>query len=356
MQAIEKRNSLFNSLTQAIFDKEMANFWLQKVNPLWSVKHGLVQIVKKEFVAHDMVSLTLKCNRLVKMGVAGQHHPVIVEISGRRYERTYSLTQIDAQHLRLTVKKVADGIVSNWFISESKIGDVFELGQPYGDMQQNIKTSNLTMLAAGSGITPMLSLITAIKQSQQLDKVQVQLLYWVKQRSDAAFVEYFEKVAQQYPNFNYQVFYTQETPNDERLNAEHLALVDDVENSTIYACGPSGFVATVEQLFEKAPAVLTEAFSLTNESSADDIGYVNVTLTQSNKVIAIPKGQSILVSLEHEGLKPTHGCRMGICNKCVCNKSQGSTRNLLNGSENTEPSQLLKICVNSAQSDLVIDL
>ena len=356
MQAIEKRNSLFNSLTQAIFDKEMANFWLQKVNPLWSVKHGLVQIVKKEFVAHDMVSLTLKCNRLVKMGVAGQHHPVIVEIAGRRYERIYSLTQIDAQHLRLTVKKVADGIVSNWFISESKIGDVFELGQPYGDMQQNIKTSNLTILAAGSGITPMLSLITAIKQSQQLDKVQVQLLYWVKQRSDAAFVEYFEKVAQQYPNFNYQVFYTQETPNDERLNAEHLALVDDVENSTIYACGPSGFVATVEQLFEKAPAVLTEAFSLTNESSADDIGYVNVTLTQSNKVIAIPKGQSILVSLEHEGLKPTHGCRMGICNKCVCNKSQGSTRNLLNGSENTEPSQLLKICVNSAKSDLVIDL
>ena len=231
MQAIEKRNSLFNSLTQAIFDKEMANFWLQKVNPLWSVKHGLVQIVKKEFVAHDMVSLTLKCNRLVKMGVAGQHHPVIVEIAGRRYERTYSLTQIDAQHLRLTVKKVADGIVSNWFISESQIGDVFELGQPYGDMQQNIKTSNLIMLAAGSGITPMLSLITAIKQSQQLDKVQVQLLYWVKQRSDAAFVEYFEKVAQQYPNFNYRVFYTQETPNDERLNAEHLALVDDIENA-----------------------------------------------------------------------------------------------------------------------------
>lgn len=355
MQVIEKRNSLFNSLTQAIFDKEMANFWLQKVNPLWSVKHGLVQIVKKEFVAHDMVSLTLKCNRLVKIGVAGQHHPVIVEIAGRRYERTYSLTQIDEQHLRLTIKKVADGIVSNWFMTESQIGDVFELGQPYGDMQQNINTPKLIMLAAGSGITPMLSLITAIKQSQQLDKVQVQLLYWVKQRSDAAFIEYFEQVAQQFPNFSYQIFYTQETPNDERLNAEHLALVDDLENSTVYACGPSGFVSTVEQLFEKAPTVLTEAFSLTQDSTAE-VGYVNVTLTQSNKVIAIPKGQSILVSLEHEGLKPTHGCRMGICNKCVCSKAQGFTRNLLNGSENTEPSQLLKICVNSAQSDLVIDL
>ncbi len=60
MQAIEKRNSLFNSLTQAVFDKDMASFWLQKINPLWSVQHGLVQIVKKEFVAHDTVSLTLK--------------------------------------------------------------------------------------------------------------------------------------------------------------------------------------------------------------------------------------------------------------------------------------------------------
>ena len=42
-----KRNSLFNSLTQAVFDKNMANFWLQKINPLWSVQHGLVQIVKR---------------------------------------------------------------------------------------------------------------------------------------------------------------------------------------------------------------------------------------------------------------------------------------------------------------------
>ena len=88
---------------------------------------------------------------------------------------------------------------------------------------------------------------------------------------------------------------------------------------------------------------------------ADDIGYVNVTLTQSNKVIAIPKGQSILVSLEHEGLKPTHGCRMGICNKCVCNKSQVQHVIYLTVAK-TLNQRLLKICVNSAKSDLVIDL
>ncbi len=62
------------------------------------------------------------------------------------------------------------------------------------------------------------------------------------------------------------------------------------------------------------------------------------------------------MALEQQNIKPKHGCRMGICNKCACTKAQGSTQNLLNGSANHEPAQLLKICVNSAQSDLVIDL
>lgn len=104
MQAIE-RNSLFNSLTQAVFDKIWRTSGYKNksfmVRAAWTSSN-----CKKEFVAHDTVSLTLKCNRLVKMGAAGQHHPVIVEIAGRRYERTYSLTQIDAEHLRLTVKKL----------------------------------------------------------------------------------------------------------------------------------------------------------------------------------------------------------------------------------------------------------
>lgn len=78
-------------------------------------------------------------------------------------------------------------------------------------MQQNIQTPKLIMLAAGSGITPMLSLITAIKQSQQLEKTQVQLLYWVKQRSDAAFTEYFEQVAEQNPNLAISVLHTRNT-------------------------------------------------------------------------------------------------------------------------------------------------
>ena len=355
MQAIEKRASLFNSMAQSVMNSHDANFWLQKINPLWSMNQPLAKVVKKQIVAKDMVSLILQCNRHVQRGVAGQHHPVTVEIAGRHYERTYSLMQVDADHLCLTVKKVDQGLVSSWLVDQSQTGDILRLGQPYGEMQQQVQTPKLLLLAAGSGITPMLSLIEAFCQSRQLKAISVQLMYWVKTHEDAAYAEYLKEVAENFTNFTYQIFYTQQ--QDQRLNPSHVDQLKSLNETTVYACGPSGFAAMAESLFNHAAAIQTEAFSLSQfDTDATDTGFINVTLTQSNKTLAIPKGQSILSSLEHQGIKPKHGCRMGICNKCACTKAQGSTKNLLNGSANHEPSQLLKICVNSAQSDLVIDL
>ena len=93
MQALQKRTSLFNSLVQSVIAHHDADFWLQKFNPLWSINQSLARVVKKQVVAKDTVSLILECNRHVARGLAGQHHPVTVEIAGRHYERTYSLMQ-----------------------------------------------------------------------------------------------------------------------------------------------------------------------------------------------------------------------------------------------------------------------
>ena len=124
MQAIEKKDSLFNSMAQSVMNSHDANFWLQKINPLWSMNQPLAKVVKKQIVAKDMVSLILQCNRHVQRGVAGQHHPVTVEIAGRHYERTYSLMQVDADHLCLTVKKVDQGLVSSWLVDQSQTGNI----------------------------------------------------------------------------------------------------------------------------------------------------------------------------------------------------------------------------------------
>ena len=355
MHAIKKTKSPLSAFFDVVMDPYAANFWLQKVNPLWSVNQALGSIVKKEIIATDTVALTFEFNGKFQVGAAGQHHPIFVVVNGVRYERTYSLTQLNAKQVLLVAKKVDKGVVSQWLFEQAKLGDILEFGRPYGDMQLPEQNQPLVLLAAGSGITPMHSLIQALLSSGKIDNTAITLMYWVKTEADAAFKEFFEKLAEKYENFKFKLFCTQTEKPASRLDESHLATLKNVEESTVYACGPSGFTAQVETLFSHAQTVKTEAFSMTPVLH-DEIGFVNVTLTQSNKVVAIPKGQPILLGLEQQNIKPKHGCRMGICNKCACNKAEGSTKNLVNGAQNSEPGNLLKICVNSAQTDLVIDL
>lgn len=343
------------TLLKSVFDHDAANFWLQKFNPIWSTHQALGKIIDKTITADGMVSLLLRTNRHFQIGQAGQHHPVRVELQGRHYERTYSLTQIGSNQVLLTVKKVAQGVVSTWLVDQAQIGDIIEFGQPFGDLCLSEAQPNLVLVAAGSGITPMYSLLEEWAKNHSDSSQNIQLLYWVKQQQDVAFVSRLQKLAKTYPNFQYHIFYTQAEQPDARLNLAHLAQIDIPQQSSVYVCGPAGFVATANSVFADFADLKTEAFSLAPISSADT-GQVNVTLTQSNTTVSIPRGQSILEGLEQQGIRPIYGCRMGVCNKCACPKSQGATKNLVNGSENTEPGQFLKLCVNSAQSDLIIDL
>ncbi len=263
MQLTEKRKSPLSSIANAVLDPYAANFWLQKINPLWSVNQSLGKIVKKDTAAQGVVSLTLQFNNKFQVGAAGQHHPVYVTIRGVRYERTYSLTQLDTQHVLLTVKKVDQGKVSTWLVEQAKVGDILELGTPYGDMQLPVQVQPLILLAAGSGITPMYSLLQDMAKSGRLGSTPVILMYWVKTFTDAAFKAQFEAWAQQYPNFKFQVFYTQEpSVAHSRLNNEHLQRLTEIEKSAVFACGPSGFTTQVEQIFTQAALLKTEAFSM----------------------------------------------------------------------------------------------
>ena len=355
MHAVMQRKSVFGSIVESVFDAHAANFWLKKINPIWSVNESLGRVVEKRETALETVSLKIQVNKQFNMGQAGQHHPVIVTRHGRRYERTYSLTQLDDTHVLLTAKKVHKGMVSTWLCELSKIGDVIEFGVPYGDMLLQANKEPLLLLAAGSGITPMYSLLKTLVKTKQIENTPIQLMYWVKKHSDAAFKTELEQWAVQYPNFKLNIFYTQEQAMDARLNLEHVQRVENLTATTVYGCGPSGFVAVAEHVFAEAKVFKSEAFSLTPVIN-NETGFITVTLSQSKQSVSIPKGQSILLGLEQQNIKPTHGCRMGVCNKCACTKAQGSTKNLVNGAENTEPGGLLKICVNSAQTDLVIDL
>lgn len=356
MHVTQRKNPALKFLSSSIYDTHILNFWAQKINPLWSMDQMLGRITKKEHVAKGMVSLTVECNKRMNYGVAGQHHPVIVEIAGRRLERTYSLTRLDATHVQLTFKTVSGGTVSTWLADVAQIGDIIEFGQPYGDMLcEGYPEKDVVLLAAGSGITPMFSMLHQLAHTGQLAAYHMTLMYWVKHEDEAAFKDQFEAWSHQYPNFKYQIFCTQDEGAVARLNEQHVEAYGDLHEHAVFACGPSGFVNSARDLFHAARLFKSEAFTLSPIEITEE-GTVTVTLKKSQKIFVIPKNRSILEALEEANERPVYGCRMGICNKCSCNKISGVTTNITNQAEHAEPGSPVRICVNSAKSDLVLDL
>lgn len=358
--AVLSAPSSFMGLCQATINLQHVDFWLQKIKPRWSLQLPLVEVVAREQASANSVILWLKPNRHVADFCAGQHLTVYVEVNGRRVARSYSPSRLQGRAglLAITVKQVDGGVASTWLCQQAKIGDVLEVGAPFGDMTlQHAAARPLLLLAAGSGITPMISLVREALASAAPQQ-KIQLMYWVKTAAEACFVAELQQLADQHAHFSVQVLYTQGQHAQGRLSAAQIAAaVGDLSAYQVYACGGADFVQQAEQVCKATSAgFFAEAFSLPTLASNSSGQTITVTLSKQQRQVQILAGQAILPALEAQGIQPNFGCRMGICNKCACAKSSGSTRHLLAGQVENEPSSALRICVNAAQNDITLDL
>ncbi len=353
----------FRRLLQSFVAPEVFDFWARSIHPTLAWERVLARVVERRREAADAITLVLKPNRNFAGFTPGQHVNVSVEIHGVRMTRAYSLTDIPRADglLSLTIKQIAGGRVSGEFFERIKPGAVLELGPAFGEMvlPQRVQAP-LLLAAAGSGITPLMSLIRAL--AAQGMPVATTLLYWTRKRDERCFVPELAALSARYPQLRVRYLLTREaaTAADEgegRPDAARLAQwLPDLTQHAVYACGPAGFVETLRTLTAaQAASFQSEAFTLP-EPPADAVGNVRVRLTASGRTLELPRGRPLLVSLEENGIRPIYGCRMGICNTCACSKLDGATQNLRTGTRTDEPEQALRLCVSGPCSDLTLDL
>lgn len=339
------------------------DFWLSRLNPLWSWHQARARVVERRLDAKGVTTLVLRPNRHFRGFRAGQHINVGVEIDGVRYTRSYSASDMPRADgcIRITVKAVDGGKVGA-HLQTLPVGRVLSLGQAFGELGVPDESAPSLMLAAGSGITPMLALVNA--QAAAGFPRPVRLAYWARTRAELVQVEALRAFAARHPNFNVHFVLTGEAAQgvDElegRIAPLHLdALLPGDEKAHVLACGPHGFVERArEMLADRGLSFQAEAFSPPPRLiDASDHGHVRVTLLQSGRTLDIARDKSLLEALEEQGVRPRHGCRMGICNTCACGKSSGATRALHDRSVQHEPTQALRLCIHAAQSDLSLDL
>lgn len=353
-------------LIAPLVEPAIYDFWVGMINPAWSWSRSLARVVERRVEAQDAVTLVLKPNAHCSKVRPGQHVNVSAEVNGRRTTRSYSITNVPGKDgpLEITVKRVEGGKLSTHLCRDTRAGDVVELGTVFGEMTMPAQAKGKWLfLAAGSGITPLVSLTRQL--ASQGMPVDLQLVYWAKTRAELCFLRELRALAARHPSFKLQVVLTHEaqTLADEArglISQPQLAeLVGDLAERQIYACGPGGFVDAARSLTSGvARSFLAEGFTpstpvMTPEQTATT---VRVQLRKSGRALDLPSGTSLLVALEEAGMSPAAGCRIGICRTCVCTKHEGTTQDITTGDQDTEPDTQVRLCVSRALTDLSLDI
>jgi ring-1,2-phenylacetyl-CoA epoxidase subunit PaaE len=162
-------------------------------------------------------------------------------INNKLYDRVFSLSSCPYtdDFLRVTVKK--HGIVTSHLYDSAKTGDDFKALYPSGEFtiqeSELVQTNRYLMIAGGSGITPLFSMIRSLMVKNPLNNVT--LLYASRSKNDTVFYGQLIELQNQYANLRVRFFHS----NENRLNEESIAsAVQDAEsdksNLKIYICGP----------------------------------------------------------------------------------------------------------------------
>lgn len=334
------------------------DYWLQRLHPLLSLNRVYARLLARRWVSDDMLALTLQCNGNVCDWRPGQHVQLFREVDGVRLSRCYSLTAVDGHgRIELAIKRQAGGRLSGLLQDHLGIGERVELSQASGSLRWPSQAQGVLLLAAGSGITPLLGLLRQALASGY--SAPVTLLHYVRERGQRAFAEELQALMQRHANLQVRWSLTGQAAQGDELSGRFCpAHVPERAAEQALACGPHGFVAAVQRWWQggETPASLqSEAFSPAPVDAGEQT-CVRLAFRRSGVACQGDTAHNLLEQAEAQGLRPMHGCRQGICTRCTCQLLSGRVRDLRSGLVSDEPGQAVRLCVSVPLGDVEIDL
>lgn len=340
-------------------------------------KYYKLKIKKIKQETQDTITVHLKQPLFNKIKYkSGQFLTVLVTINDEVERRAYSLCseyQTDTD-LMFTVKRVTNGLVSNYLNDHLKAGQKLEIMEPMGSfLFEPMPNANrhIILFGAGSGITPLMSILKSVLLSEANSKVT--LVYGNRNESSIIFKEHLDWFKSKY-NERFDLLHV--LSQSDVTWAEKGRITKSIVQSAMqninksdvlfFVCGPEGMQTTVRESLEDFgfPKENVHYESFTNndvtpinlKNQSLHTQKVTILLDGKKHQIEVNSNQFILDAGLQTGLDLPYSCQSGICTacrgKCQSGKVQMSVEDGLSQSEIDEGYVLT--CVAQALSDNIV--
>jgi len=278
--------------------------------------------------------------------VSGQYLTLKTIIDGQEVRRDYSISASPSSAaLTVTIKEIEKGLFSSFANQDLKVGDVLEVATPNGRftfIPNSDHQNTVVAFAAGSGITPIMSILKTVLESSTSQKFV--LIYGNKTPQDTIFFQTLLELKAQYPNrLLLQYVYSQTQSDDtlfgriDRGNTNYILknLIDLETSSAYYLCGPEAMIQTVKEvLIEKGvdeSKILFELFTAASTASNDEKIISNnsqvettILVNDETEVFTMNPDHTILEAALKQNLDVPYSCQGGVCSSCICRITEGS--------------------------------
>jgi ferredoxin-NADP reductase len=284
-----------------------------------------------------------------------------IEVDGVHHWRAYSLTSDPGRPdgcISITPKLVEGGKVSPFLFRRARPGAIVRLGGVEGAfvLPREGAPSRLLFISAGSGITPIMSMLRSIAARGPIEDVAH--VHCARSADGVIFAGELQELQRNHRGYKLHVRVTGEQG---RVTPDQLdGLCPDWARREAFACGPAGLLQSLEDRWRQDgdPARLhIERFQPDAKVGDGERGLGGAIRFCASGVEASSDGdQPILQAGENAGATLPYGCRMGICHTCVGRLKAGQVRDLRTGRVHGQPGEMLRTCVNAPEGAVEIDL
>ncbi|TWS21569.1 oxidoreductase [Tsukamurella asaccharolytica] len=295
---------------------------------------------------------TIKSFRLVRSDgtplgsyIPGAHIDVVGPTS---ITRQYSLcsTPEAPDSFTVAVKREDDSRGGSSALHELRVGDRLQISEPRNVLRIEDDAAYHILIAAGIGITPMLSMA----RYMDVHDIPFELHYFARTAEQAAFLPLLQERCPEKLHANLGI------SRDAQDTALAALVAAAPRGSHIYMCGPDGFMDKVMAAAEKwfpATAIHSERF---HAAEVDDSDNREFEVELEGEVYTVPADRSIVEVLQENGCDVDTSCQEGICGTCIMQVLSGTPEhrdNVLTASEK-DAGETIAVCVSRTKSDRIV--